>query len=197
MADSDVKGSEMLEGSQTGLKRLEDMFAVMIGWMDKMVLETSVRMDKMEQKTSKIMRQARFEMRQEYRAALVRQDLTEEVKEELVAGKQQCEGRTGVAESVVDSRLCPEVVDTGAAKTVVGEEVVVVQDLHVADQQLCGMTGHCTTPRGPLMCTITVGGVEEELPAFVADMEEPCLVGLDSLVQSAACVDSRSMQMQV
>ncbi|MPC47342.1 hypothetical protein E2C01_041084 [Portunus trituberculatus] len=36
------------------------------------------------------------------------------------------------------------------------------------------------------MSTITVGGVEEKLPAFVADM-----------VQNAACVDSRRMEMQV
>ncbi|MPC17080.1 hypothetical protein E2C01_009925 [Portunus trituberculatus] len=125
----------------------------------------------------------------------LRQDLTE-VKEESVAVKQQCEGRIGVVESEVDGRPCPEVVDTGAAKTVVGEEVVAVQD-PVSDRQLCGMIGHCTTPRGPVMSTITVGGVEEKLPVFVADMEEPCLVGLDSLVQSAACVDSGRMEMQV
>ncbi|MPC67374.1 hypothetical protein E2C01_061549 [Portunus trituberculatus] len=42
-----------------------------------------------------------------------------------------------------------------------------------------------------------VGGVEEKLPVFVADMEEPCLLGLDFLVQSAACVELRRMQMQV
>ncbi|MPC80896.1 hypothetical protein E2C01_075493 [Portunus trituberculatus] len=75
-------------------------------------------------------------------------------------------------------------------------EVVAVQDLPVADRQLCGMTGYCTIPRDPVMSRITVGGVEK-LPAFVADMEEPCLVGLDSLVQSATCVDSGRMQMQV
>ncbi|MPD06361.1 hypothetical protein E2C01_102169 [Portunus trituberculatus] len=47
------------------------------------------------------------------------------------------------------------------------------------------------------MSTITAVGVEEKLPAFVADMEKSCLVGLDSLVQSAACVDCGRMQMQV
>ena len=47
------------------------------------------------------------------------------------------------------------------------------------------------------MSTITVGGVEEKLPVFVAEMEEPCLLGLDFLVQNAACVDLRRMQMQV
>ncbi|MPC56420.1 hypothetical protein E2C01_050381 [Portunus trituberculatus] len=125
--------------------------------------------------------------RRKINAAMVRQDLTEEIKEELVVVKQQCEGRSGVVESEVDGRPCPEVVDTGAAKTVVGEEVVAVQDLPVSDWQLCGVTGHCTALRGPVMSTITVSGVEEKLPAFVADMEDPCLVGLNSLVQSAAC----------
>ncbi|MPC59693.1 hypothetical protein E2C01_053719 [Portunus trituberculatus] len=76
------------------------------------------------------------------------------------------------------------------------EEVVTVQDLPVANQQLCGVTGHCTMPRDLVICTITVGGVEK-LPAFVANMEEHCLVELDSLVQSVACVDSGRIQMQV
>ncbi|MPC64057.1 hypothetical protein E2C01_058168 [Portunus trituberculatus] len=49
------------------------------------------------------------------------------------------------------------------------------------DWQLCGVTDHCTMPPGPMMCTITVGGVEK-LPAFVADVEEPCLMELNSLV---------------
>ncbi|MPC45833.1 hypothetical protein E2C01_039539 [Portunus trituberculatus] len=97
---------------------------------------------------------------------------------------------------MVDSCPCPEVVDTGTAKTVVGEEVVAMQDFPVADRQLCGVTGNCTMPRCPVMSMITVGGIEK-LQAFVADMEEPCLVRLDSLVQSAACVDCGRMQMQV
>ncbi|MPC16280.1 hypothetical protein E2C01_009102 [Portunus trituberculatus] len=90
-----------------------------------------------------------------------------------------CEGCTGVTKSKVDCRPCPEVVDTGVAKTVVWEEVVAVQDLLVSDRQLYGVTGHYMTPRAPVMSTIMVGGVEEKLPVFVADMEEPCLLGLD------------------
>ncbi|XP_045137192.1 uncharacterized protein LOC123519753 [Portunus trituberculatus] len=39
--------------------------------------------------------------------------------------------------------------------------------------------------------------MEEKLPVFVADMKEPCLLGLDFLVQSEACVDLGRMQMQV
>ncbi|MPC68411.1 hypothetical protein E2C01_062611 [Portunus trituberculatus] len=179
MADSDVKGSEMPEGSELQEKSLRDLVIGLIQTVNEIMSD---------------MRWARIERREKYEATLVQQDMTEEVKEEWVAVRQQCEGRTGVIESAVDGRLCPELVDTGAAKTVVREEVVAVQDLPVADWQLCGVTGHCTTPRGPMMATITVGGMEK-LPAFVADMEELCLVGLDSLVQSAACVNSGRMQM--
>ncbi|MPC63623.1 hypothetical protein E2C01_057723 [Portunus trituberculatus] len=207
MADSDVRDSEMSGDSEPEWKNW------LAAIMDKMASDLKQEMSELKQEMSVIneikretiakmdktlsdMRKARIEARQEYRATLVRHDKTEEVMEEREAVKQQCEGRTGVAESVVDGRPCPKVVDAGAAKTVVGEEVVAVQDLPVADRQLCGVTGHCTTVRGPVMSTITVGGVEKLL-AFVADMEEPCLVGLDSLVQSAACVDSGRMQMQV
>ncbi|MPC36367.1 hypothetical protein E2C01_029823 [Portunus trituberculatus] len=97
----------------------------------------------------------------------------------------------------VDGRPCPLVVNTGAAKTFVRKEVVAAQDVPVSNRQLCGVTGHWATLRSPVMSTITVGGVEEKLPVFVADMEEPCLLGLDLLVQIAACVNLGRMQMQV
>ncbi|MPC43580.1 hypothetical protein E2C01_037230 [Portunus trituberculatus] len=95
----------------------------------------------------------------------------------------------------VDGRPCPLVVDTGAAKTFV-REVVASQDFPAPDGQLCGVTGHCMTLRGPVMSTIMMGGVEDK-PVFVADMEEPCLLGLDFLVQSEACMELGRMQMQV
>ncbi|MPC61083.1 hypothetical protein E2C01_055146 [Portunus trituberculatus] len=97
----------------------------------------------------------------------------------------------------VDGCPYPLVVDTGAARTFVREDVLASKDFPVSDWQLCGVTGHCMKLRGPVMSTITVGGVEEKLPVFVADMEEPCLLGLDFLVQSEACVDLGRMQMQV
>ncbi|MPC87549.1 hypothetical protein E2C01_082414 [Portunus trituberculatus] len=51
----------------------------------------------------------------------------------------------------VDGCPCPLVVDTGAAKTFVREEVMAVQTLPMSDRQLCGVTGHCTMLRGPVM----------------------------------------------
>ena len=97
----------------------------------------------------------------------------------------------------MDGRPCPLVVDTGAAKTFIREEVVAAQDIPVSDRQLCGVTGHGTMLRGPVVSTITVGGVEEKLPVFVADMEEPCLLGMDFLVQNAGCVYLGKMQIKV
>ena len=61
----------------------------------------------------------------------------------------------------------------------VREEVVTTRDLPVFDQQLCSVTGHC------------------KLTISVADMEEPWMLGLDSLFQSAACDDLGRMQRQV
>ena len=60
----------------------------------------------------------------------------------------------------------------------VKEEVVTAQEPPELERQLCGVIGHCMTLPGPVMSTITVGGVEEKLPVFMADMEEPCLLGL-------------------
>ncbi|MPC56798.1 hypothetical protein E2C01_050765 [Portunus trituberculatus] len=209
MADSDVRDSEMPESSEPDWKRLENLFAGML----------AQAMNEMKQAISKIVKQETSEMKQDMSTVKVQlglmqenmgeavgearqftlehkrlwQDLSEEFKEDLVA----CKGRTRVVESQVDGRPCPVVVDTGAAKAVVGEEVVAAQDLPVSDRQLCGVTGHCTTLRSPVMSTITVGGVEEKLPVFVAHMEEPCLLELDSLVQRTECVDLGRMQTQV
>ena len=46
------------------------------------------------------------------------------------------------------------------------------------------------------MSTTAVGGIEKATVS-VANMENPCLLGLDSLFQSAACDDLGRMQRQV
>ena len=75
----------------------------------------------------------------------------------------------------------------------VREAVVAVQEPPELERQLCGVTGHCMTLPGPVMCTIAVGGVVE-LTVSVDDMEEPCLMGVDSLFQNAACDDIGRME---
>ncbi len=67
----------------------------------------------------------------------------------------------------------------------------------MAAQQLCGVTGHCTTLRGPVEASIRVGPVEQELPVYVPDIDDPCLLGLDYLLESHVCLDFGKMRMEV
>ncbi|KAG0718706.1 hypothetical protein GWK47_007516 [Chionoecetes opilio] len=55
--------------------------------------------------------------------------------------------------------------------------------------------GHCVSLKGPVKARIGVGSVEEELPVFVAAMEEPCLLGMDYLSQCEALVDFGSQML--
>ena len=89
----------------------------------------------------------------------------------------------------VDGTPCRLVVDTGAERTFVRADVLRTRNLPRSQQQLCGVTGHCVTLRGPVQVQITIGGAAEDLPVYVADMEEPCLLGMDFLARSEACVD--------
>ncbi|MPC63330.1 hypothetical protein E2C01_057428 [Portunus trituberculatus] len=152
MADSDVKESEMLEGSQPSLERLEDILAVIMERMDKMektAQETNVRMDKivkqetsdLKQELSEIKREISENkqetsaagmqmdlMREEMLTAVgeakqftvehskrLRQDLTEEFREELIAVRQQCEGRTELVETKVGELWGEVMTDEAAA----------------------------------------------------------------------------------
>ena len=58
-------------------------------------------------------------------------------------------------------------------------------------QLLCGVTGECTTMRVSVSVNMSVGDVMECLPVFIADLEDPCLLGLDYLTRVGACVDLR------
>ena len=89
----------------------------------------------------------------------------------------------------VDGRPCRLVVDTGAERTSARKDVVNSKDPSVAQQQPCGVIGHCVSLKGPVKARIGVSRVEEELPVFVAEMEELCLLGMDYLAQCEACVD--------
>ncbi len=45
--------------------------------------------------------------------------------------------------------------------------------------------------------SIRVGPVEQELPVYVADIEDPCLLSLNYLLESRACPDFGEMRMEV
>lgn len=65
------------------------------------------------------------------------------------------------------------IVDTGAEKTIMRPDVLNARDYHEEPRQLCGVTGHCTPLRGPVEARLVVGGSEEVLPVYVAEMEDP------------------------
>ncbi|MPC58653.1 hypothetical protein E2C01_052660 [Portunus trituberculatus] len=62
-------------------------------------------------------------------------------------------------------------------------EVMAAQHLPVSDRQLCDVTGHymmmlCC----PVTSKIVVGSTKKEIPVFMANMEEPCLLEVNFLV---------------
>lgn len=89
------------------------------------------------------------------------------------------------------------VVDTGAEKTFVREDLLPTRGVSSSGQQLCGVTGDCVPMRGPVWVNLTVGVVTEHLPVYVAAMEDSCLLGLDYLSRVEACVDLHSGRMSV
>lgn len=96
---------------------------------------------------------------------------------------------TSQVEGVVDGRPCCLTVDTGADRTLVRKGVIASRNLPLAPQKMCGVTGHCSAMRGPVEARIEVGGEEMQLPVYVADLEEPCLLGVDYLTKGRACID--------
>lgn len=89
----------------------------------------------------------------------------------------------------VEGEPCYLTVDTGAEKTLVRPDMLTATSLPDASQRLCGVTGHCVPLKGPVEVRIGVGSAVERLPVYVAAIQEPCLLGLDYLTQSKACVD--------
>ncbi|KAK8400958.1 hypothetical protein O3P69_002622 [Scylla paramamosain] len=92
-------------------------------------------------------------------------------------------------EGSVDGNPCRLTVDTGAEKTLVRPDMLAATRVSDAPQRLCGVTRHCVQLKGPVDVRIGVGSAVERLPVYVADLDEPCLLGLDYLTQSKACVD--------
>ena len=87
--------------------------------------------------------------------------------------------------------------NVAAGNTQVREEVMATQEPFVLERQLCGVSDLCMTLPGSVMSTMAVRGVVEKLTVSVDDMEEPCLLGLDSLFRNAACDDLGRMKRQV
>ncbi|ROT65408.1 hypothetical protein C7M84_016621 [Penaeus vannamei] len=83
----------------------------------------------------------------------------------------------------INRRPVEMVVDTGSELTFIRKDLIVSCGIPKAGQKLCGVTGDCIPMRGPVWVSLNVGDVIERLPVFVAEMEDPCLLGLDYLAR--------------
>ena len=92
-------------------------------------------------------------------------------------------------DGTINGKQCRLTIDTGAERTFVRADVVAGNNAPLASQRLCGVTGHCVQLKGPVEVSIGLGRWEVVLPVYVADIQEPCLLGLDYLTYSQACVD--------
>ena len=107
------------------------------------------------------------------------------------------DGQVVQVDGTVNGRPCRLTVDTGAERTFLRKKEMVEPVPPVARQRLCSVTGDCAELRGPVETRIGVGAEEEELPAYVADIEDSCLLSLDFLVQSRAQLDFGDMAMRI
>lgn len=89
----------------------------------------------------------------------------------------------------VNGKPCYLLVDSGADRTFARDDCVDAKGLSTAKQQLSAVTGHTAPLKGPVQASIGVGHTEEVLPVLVADIKEPCLLGVDYLTQTEACMD--------
>ncbi|ROT64723.1 hypothetical protein C7M84_017328 [Penaeus vannamei] len=97
----------------------------------------------------------------------------------------------------MDGKPCQMIVDTGAEKTIMRPDVLTARDYHEEPRQLCGVTGHCTPLKGPVEARLSVGGSEKVLPVYIAEMEDPCLLGIDYLMQVGACIDLKKRKLRI
>ena len=89
------------------------------------------------------------------------------------------------------------VVDTGSERTFVRKDLVNARAVPEAEQLLCGVTGECVAMQGPVEVNISMGGVTERMPVFLAALEDPCLLGIDFLTRVGACVNLLERKLRV
>ena len=89
------------------------------------------------------------------------------------------------------------VIDTASEQSFVRPDVVSHKHIPNSSQQLRGITGHHASLKGPVDVRIKVGEVEENFAVYVADIEDPFILGLDYLLPRKCHVNLETMQMKL
>ena len=93
----------------------------------------------------------------------------------------------------------PMIVDTGSNQTILRRDVLGDgQVMPVAFEELSDVTGGRTKLWGPLEVELVVGGLTSKHPVYVlANIAEPCIIGLDYLSQNECSLDLSRMTLNI
>ena len=71
------------------------------------------------------------------------------------------------------------------------------RDLPVSSTDLCGVTGHRVPLKGPTEVELEIGKTSVCFSVFVADIEDPCILGLDFLNSYNCRLDLPNLSMDL
>ena len=87
-------------------------------------------------------------------------------------------------------------VDSGSNKTIVRTDVVEAKEVPEAQIDLCGVTGHRIPLRGPVDVELQVGATSLRHSVYMADIEDPCILGLDFMTKYDCKIDIPNLTME-
>ena len=87
-------------------------------------------------------------------------------------------------------------VDTGSNKTIVRSDLVEAKEIPETHVDLCGVTGHRIPLRGPVDVELQVGTASMRHFVYVADVADPCILGLDFLNKYHCSIDIPNLTME-
>ena len=87
-------------------------------------------------------------------------------------------------------------VDTGSNKTIVRSDLLEAKEILETQVDLCGVTGHRIPLRGPVDVELQVGAASMRHSVYVADVADPCILGLDFLNKYHCSIDIPNLTME-
>ncbi|XP_010778044.1 uncharacterized protein, partial [Notothenia coriiceps] len=124
------------------------------------------------------------------RALLLPEEYDSTCLEPVVAVGRAGGGDSCYAPVTVEGVPCTALVDTGSTVTLVRADVLSSEThLEPTAVRLRTVTGELVPMRGKGMLTVLVGGVEVHHPVWIADVQDPYILGLDFLRASGCHLD--------
>ena len=87
--------------------------------------------------------------------------------------------------------------DSGSNKTIVRSDAIEARQIPKAEFELCGVTGHRIPLQGPVDVELQVGAASVRHSVYVADVEDPCILGLDFLTKYKCKINMSNLTMEI